>query len=235
MFNTSHIASYAGLAAAINASFCDRHGYHFSHYQYDNIFLSPPHEMVRILSRELHSADWLMWLDSDACFIDFEQRLEELCDSNKHLIIAGHKFGFDPQGQRIEYRVNGLRAGLNTGVLLLRSSLWSRLFLDAWWRRCVMGAGQNTAYYEQGELQAMLMANEMDLQNQIHLVQPCSRLNRCDDDGRDICDFVLHLWGLDSKTREHALRQVASGHRPDIGIEMPSFHVPAFLQSHSFD
>ena len=83
----------------------------------------------------------------------------------------------------------------------------------------------HTAYYDQGHLQQMLMENVLNLQAHTRIVTPCCRLNRCDDNGTDVCEFVLHLWGLQPKRREEIFSLIIEGKKPDIGIEMPRFNV----------
>lgn len=227
MFSTSNIQSYASLAADINRRYCERQGYGFVHEQYDTPALAPPYEKVRVLQQHLGTSDYLFWLDSDACVVNFSQRLEEFCQTGKDFIIAGHKYGFDMSGRRTQYLINDIPCGLNSGVMLIRSCDWSRQFLDDWWRRCEIGAVQRAAYFDQGPLQQMLVENAVDLHSHIQLVTPCSRFNRCDDDHTDVCEFVLHLWGLGSGTRERILSQIQAGVKPDTTVSLPTFHVPA--------
>jgi hypothetical protein len=88
-----------------------------------------------------------------------------------------------------------------------------------------VGTPAHTAYYDQGHLQQMLMENVLNLQAHTRIVTPCCRLNRCDDNGTDVCEFVLHLWGLQPKRREEIFSLIIEGKKPDIGIEMPRFNV----------
>jgi hypothetical protein len=225
MFSTSDIRGFSCKSAEINRRYSARHGYDFTHEQYDSVALAPQYEKIRILRKHLGSTDYLVWLDSDACVIDQSLPLQTFCEEPKNLVIAGHEFGFDLAGRRVRYELDGHPCGLNTGVLLLRDTSWSEQFLEAWWSRCLSGAPAHTAKHEQGHLQQMLMENVLNLQAHTRIVTPCCRLNRCDDNGTDVCEFVLHLWGLQPKRREEIFSLIIEGKKPDIGIEMPRFNV----------
>lgn len=185
----------------------------------------PQYEKIRLLRKHLHTANYLLWLDSDACVIDQSIPLQVFCEEPKELFIAGHEFGFDLAGRRVRHQLGGIPCGLNTGVLLLRDTTWSEQFLDVWWSRCMAGASAKTAFYDQGYLQQMFIENVLDLQTHTKIVTPCSRLNRCDDNNRDVCEFVLHLWGLDVDQRERIFSTILDGSKPNIGVSMPRFNV----------
>jgi hypothetical protein len=225
MFSTTNILPYASLAAKINRRYASLHGYDFVHEQYDEVALAPSPEKVQVLRKHLGSASHLLWIDSDACVVNFHRKVEEFCRLDKDLIMAGHAFGFDLSGRRMRYSLHGTPAGLNAGVILINHSQWSRDFLDAWWARCVQGARRRNAFYEQGQLHQMLVENALNIQNHISLVTPASRLNRCDDDGADRCEFILHLWGSPSDYRRKVFAEIEQGRKPRIHVSMPFFDV----------
>lgn len=230
MFNTSNIQGYASLTASINRRYCETHNYRFIQEIYDHVELEPSHEKVKVMRRHLSAGcDYVCWIDSDACFIDFTKKLADFCQSGKDLVIAGHDFGFDLMGERLKYLANGQCCGLNGGVMLVRNSPWSRVFLDEWWERCVRGHKIPTSFWEQGQLQNMFLFNTLNIQQHTELVIPCSQLNRCDDNHTDICEFILHLWGTSSEVRNRIFGQIAQGIRPNITTEMPFFNVVPVL------
>ncbi len=224
MFSTPGIWEYASLSSEINRRYCQHHNYRFVHEVSHRFSLAPQHEKVLLLRKHLPWSDYVFWIDSDACFIDFRKPITNFCQSGADLVIAGHDCGFDLQGRRTRYRINGHRAGLNTGVMLFRNSKWSVEFLENWWNRCVSGQSCHQMH-EQGELQEMLMTNEFQALERTELITPSSRLNRCDDEGADICEYVLHLWGTGNQFRRDVFRDILDGNRPDISVDMPSFCV----------
>lgn len=230
-FCNSAIREYADVAAAINRGYCDHHGYSFVQDVHDNVPLELSHEKVRVVQRYLPTADYVCWIDADACFIDFDTPLTAFCREGADLVIAGHTFGFDLRGCRRRYLHGSLPCGLNGGAFMLRRSPWSSLFLQHWWHRCERGHRLSTSFLEQGQLQDMFMQDELSLRRRTHLVVPSSRFNRCDDDDHDVCEFILHLWGTGSEFRRNVFRQVLAGIKPDIGIDLPRFNVGPLLAS----
>lgn len=223
MFSTSNILNYSALSAELNRRYCQTHGYRFVHEIYDRVAITPSHEKLRVISRHIEWTDYILWIDSDACVIDYRVPLTSFTRGDADLIIAGHEFGFDLAGRRLAYRLKGRPSGLNAGVFMLRNSAWTAEFLRRWWELCIEGAKVPTALVEQGQLQAMLEENTCDLQGHIELVVPCSRLNRCDDRGENVCEFILHLWGSGGKERERVFSELLQGRKPDIPISLPSF------------
>ncbi len=72
--------------------------------------------------------EWVMWVDADVVFSNIDRKLEtvinEYAKPNTNLLIAPDHFMLDMFG------AFGLCA-VNTGVFILRNSLWSREFLSA--------------------------------------------------------------------------------------------------------
>jgi galactosyl transferase GMA12/MNN10 family len=225
MFATADIAEYATLAAEINRRYCARHGYAFSFEQYDNVALQPPYEKVRVLQRHLWSAEYVLWVDADACVVNFSQRLEHFCDNGNDFVIAGHEFGFDLQGQRRRFEINGLPCGVNTGVMMFRSSEWTERFLRLWWDECFEGAQNCTALHEQGRLQNLLNINSLEIHSHTNVVLPSSRFNRGDGSHENVCEFVLHLWGTGAEHRKRILAAIANQQIAPEGITIPNFDV----------
>jgi galactosyl transferase GMA12/MNN10 family len=210
----------------INRAYCRQHGYAFAMEEYDRFPLTASHEKIRVMHRHLHSAEYILWLDSDAVVIDFSQTLDQFCTNRPDVVIAGHQYGFDLNGNRVAYEVGGISCGLNGGVFLLRNSQWTHEFLYHWWDRCVEAHARNTPFWEQGPLQQLFVEDAMGMQARTNLVTPSSRLNRCDDHGRDVCEFILHLWGTSNEHRAAVFAEILRGRRPNVAIELPTFSVP---------
>lgn len=225
-FCTPNILGYAGLTARINARYCRQHGYEFIHEVYDGTELHPSFEKLNVVRRHLSNADYVLWIDSDACVIDFRQKLETFCDSGHDLVVAGHDFGFDLLGYRQRFAIDGVPAGVNGGVWMLRNSAWSYAFLDEWWQRCVRGIRIPTSFLEQGHMQWMLYNDVLQMRCHTKLIVPAERFNRCDAHGRDVCGFILHAWGESEQRRIELFEPILRGERPQTTIEMPSFYVP---------
>ena len=228
-FNTPDIEDYARLGAAINSHYCSLHGHQYIRDVYKETVIHPPVEKLFVIQRHLRSHDWVAWIDSDACVINHRKDIADFTRTDKNLITSGHEFGFDLKGQRIRVRMGKQEAGINTGVFLLRNCAWSCDFLQCWINLCKLGSEMRTAYWEQGILQWMLIKDICELQANINLINPASRINRQDFIGTsksDRCDFILHLWGSDAKLRASAFSAISRGTMPEIPqISMPDFCV----------
>mmetsp|Transcript_3863 Transcript_3863/g.9726 ORF Transcript_3863/g.9726 Transcript_3863/m.9726 type:complete len:629 (-) Transcript_3863:792-2678(-) len=151
---SKEIADYAIIATSINAAYADQHGYGFE--SVDELTLDQDkfdhrYEKVRILrhkldelcpamaryvtgstlsrSKKLPTAtslgcpEWLVWIDADATVVDFSQRFEDIIgedDDNIHLHACRDT-------------ATDVQQAINSGVMILRNSLWTRQFLDTWW------------------------------------------------------------------------------------------------------
>jgi hypothetical protein len=217
MFHNSVIKKYADHAAAVNRKYCERHGYEFILMEYDDTANEPYYEKIRVCMEQLPRFDYVCWIDSDACFIDFTTKLEDVTrEHDGDLITAGYTEGRGTDGSVIRPVVRGNAAGINTGVMIFKNTEWCRAFLARVWSL----VPSKWAKHEQGILQELLLRDEMDAQSHISLVVPAGRLNHFDDrlDGGDHSSFVLHLWGTSASERVRVLSTLAGGEVPD-GIQ----------------
>jgi hypothetical protein len=229
-FNTPNIEEYASLSANINSRYCDMHGHTYIREVYEKTLIHPSVEKLFVVRRHLNEHEWIAWIDSDACIINHRKNIAEFTDSAKDLITSGHEFGFNLKGERVRYKMVGQEAGINGGVFLVRNCPWSHNFLQAWINLCILGSELRSAFWEQGILQWMLSRNICNLQANIELICPASRINREDflgTDKIDRCDFILHLWGSSHEQRVAAFSEIDRGIIPKaLQISMPYFYVP---------
>lgn len=233
MFSTSNTLHYSKLAERINEAYCKLHGYGFVHEVYDDTRMEPQYEKILLISKHIATTKYLVWIDSDACFIDFSKPITDFISESpsSNIIVAGNKFGFDFDGNPVEYKIGPKQCGINTGVAIFRNTSWTTEFLFSWWRQCVegKGVGKPAAYWDQGHFQDMFLSNTMNVQSHTYLVIPAYLLNR-EDDGRSDwsrCDFVLHLWGADAASREEKFQTILDGKIPRFSeaMELPNFNI----------
>lgn len=64
-------------------------------------------------------SDYLVWIDADAIILDFDLRIEKICEQFPHADLIAS---------------SDIRMGLiNTGFLILRNNAWASHFLSRWW------------------------------------------------------------------------------------------------------
>ena len=98
--------------------YCMKHSYEY--FCYDTYELSiPPYWLKPFIIREhLRDYDFVMWIDSDACFENMEIRIEDVANTEAVMIISADK----PQHR--------IPAKINTGVFIVSKNSLS--LLDAW-------------------------------------------------------------------------------------------------------
>jgi hypothetical protein len=83
----------------------------------------PPAWSKIALARELlERYDEVLWVDADAIFLDVSRDIAELVRPGKDLYLVEHLWA-----------ENDAWRGVNTGVFLVRSTRWSRRFMDRVW------------------------------------------------------------------------------------------------------
>jgi hypothetical protein len=83
----------------------------------------PAWAKVPFIRELLDDYEWILWIDSDAVFVDLEADIGAEQEPCSDLYLVEHRWGSPPQTPP------------NTGVLMIRSSDWSRELLDAMWDR----------------------------------------------------------------------------------------------------
>ena len=120
------IGPYEDLLAISSVTFrefAERHGY--------DVVLStesiaperpPAWSKIRLARDLLERYDEVLWIDADAMFVDISKDIADLVRPGKDLYLVEHL-----------WHENDDWRSANTGVFLIRSTDWSRAFLDAVW------------------------------------------------------------------------------------------------------
>jgi hypothetical protein len=115
------------MAIANHRRYCERHGYRF--ISDVEVAVDRPACWAKIpaILKAFEHDRWVLWADSDALVLDPSRRIEDFCDPGFDLIVASHDEYFRRLGIPI---AEGLaRMPINTGVLLMQASAWSKEFL----------------------------------------------------------------------------------------------------------
>lgn len=81
----------------------------------------PWHKILIIKELFDEDYDYVIWIDADAIFVDSGKSLAEELEEGKDLYLVKHQ---------IDSRVVP-----NTGVMVIKNSIWSRIFLDMVWEK----------------------------------------------------------------------------------------------------
>ena len=120
------VGPYADLLAVSSITFeayAARHGYDL---RLETRLLAPERppawSKVALVRELLESYDEVLWIDADAIFLDISKDIGELVRPGKDLYLVEHLYEQDDSWR-----------SANTGVFLVRSTRWSRRFLDRVW------------------------------------------------------------------------------------------------------
>lgn len=115
--STPNLHNKSAVALSLNdkQEYCDRHGYDFHTITQTVPGRDAAWAKLPGILALLHRYDWVVCLDLDTVIYDHDVRMEEFLDPD-HDVILG-----------LDYN------GINSGVLFLRNSTWSRALLaEAW-------------------------------------------------------------------------------------------------------
>jgi len=117
---TQEIVELAQYTLLNHKAYCDKHGYDYIVYQGRFSKRHPAWDKIKAVQEILPNYDYVLWIDTDAIFIDFNQKLE-------NFIIYPEKYN----GYFCKDPTNGIYA--NTGVFLLKNCQWSVDLLEQTW------------------------------------------------------------------------------------------------------
>jgi hypothetical protein len=137
-YSTAEISDYASYSLAVMLEYAKHHGYHLLAYnETTGSFDANDHRWnkVRLLSDALDPThgvarywDYVVWVDADLIVLDFELNLDRIVSdttSNHGLYNKGHIWLSAEHG--------GSSTRVNSGMVVVRNSVWARNFLLAWW------------------------------------------------------------------------------------------------------
>ncbi len=118
---TPDIEKYALLSAENKSTYSRKHGYHFRAIREGfDASRPPPWSKIRFIQEALRQHRWVFWSDADSLIMNPEIRLENLLQPGSDILLTEAS---------TPYR------HINTGQMLFRSCIFSRLFLEAVWRQ----------------------------------------------------------------------------------------------------
>lgn len=113
---TSNINDYAKYSTAINAAYCKKNGYDFECKTQAYKERPAAWSKIQFLLENINKGyEWIMWIDADAHFNNFNKRIEDFIGGDEEFIFS---------------QVNGL---LNSGVFLVRCCEASEITLQKVW------------------------------------------------------------------------------------------------------
>lgn len=126
-FGTAEL-DYVQYVEEINTAYCSQHGYgYYIEKDSDKIKSALEHPkrsytwykpklILDVFDR--YNPEYVLFLDMDACVVDFTQRIESYIDSNYDILFTEDV---------------GHHSSMNAGVFLIKNTQWTRDFMNLWW------------------------------------------------------------------------------------------------------
>ena len=163
-------------------AYCNLYGY--SCYVYHDTLIDKDvhptwNKPIVLLNHILHH-DYIMWIDSDAIFTNFDTSIEEIIpDTDKDLLLCDDIGGWT----------------FNAGVQIWKNTPWSRSTIIDWWNTEHVGHMQGG-----DQVQLINITKKSDPWKKHHAILPQRTFNSHPDVHRR-GDFILHMMGKSGDDR----------------------------------
>ncbi len=79
---TENISYYANITNINKADYCKKHNYDLYIYNKRFTLLNPNWDKIPAILNVLHLYDYVVWMDADAVFVNFDKKFEDIIDTN---------------------------------------------------------------------------------------------------------------------------------------------------------
>ena len=178
--HTPNMKKVAELSEMNIVAYCQRHRY--TCYVYRNSIIhkneAPTWNKPVVLLNHIDSHKYIMWLDADAIFTNFDIKLDDIIKPKYDLLVCGD--------------IGGWR--LNAGAQIWKNSAWSRDVLKRLWR------SKHLEHMDGGDQAQLIAVLECDGQQEHHHICDQTVFN-CHPDKHTNGVFVLHMMGMPDDER----------------------------------
>lgn len=178
----------AKLTMPSKQEYAKLHGYDFYVREDSNPERAVGWTKIDIALDKIESYDWMLYVECDAMIMNQTIRLESLIDNNYDIIIANSKY-------RSDY------TGINTGVILVKCSQWSKDFLKS-----LNGSPEffNSNWFEQGAIIQAVRNDEVRSHFKLVDNRLLNSYHHQDtpDDNFVLGDFICHAAGISNESRQ---------------------------------
>jgi hypothetical protein len=179
---TPNIIDWAVFSEVNVKAYCQKQDYSLYNFHHLIAAQEPPHwNKVKVLLHTLPQHDYVMWIDSDAIFTDFDKSIQDIFSQapDKDLLVCNDIGGWL----------------LNTGVIIAKNTPWTLQTLQELWARPhyphAMGAEQN-------QLIQLLTEKDPDRKSWQLFDQ---KVFNSHPDVHTEGDYILHMMGLSGAER----------------------------------
>lgn len=198
----------------VKQAYCFKHGYDFL-FSTENLLPDrhPSWGKLMVVRQVLPRYDWVMWIDDDAMFANFEVDLETIIQFAQKM---------RPRKQVAAIFANDME-GINAGVFLVRNCVESMRIFDLWCDQATYKKFANASNWEQAVFNALY--NDVQSVRDGTFLVDMRTMNSFSSWMRPdvkpgfheyvVGDFVLHMCGLmrpkrdSTRTRQHMVEIVS--------------------------
>jgi len=130
-----HYKEIGDISARSIALYATANNFDFEIFNIDNFDRPPAWIKIQLLIQEINSKkyDFILWIDADACFIRVDKNIMDELKPNKDFYLVNHRCTI---GQINEFPGLSVQCERpNTGVMLVKTTEWSKRFLENIWRQ----------------------------------------------------------------------------------------------------
>lgn len=214
--------AWLGRVQRLNRAYAEQHGYNYELLRGEYAEKTHIQKIALLLDRIQHASDTdvFLYMDTDAIVWNRAIALESFDYQRFDMVIPGHYFGFGENGQVVHPKTpSGEPAGVNSGVMIVRGTAWSKRLFELWYSLRFSGFKQDGDQV----LLHHLIAKRLipDFFYHVHFVY-AARMNTDDAEVRlgraskPSAEFIVHLWGGLKAEMDNVLSDIESQRKPRI-------------------
>jgi hypothetical protein len=181
MLYTTNFAHVCCYSEANIIAYCNKHGYTCYIYKDSMTDSHPTWNKPLVLSHNIKNHKYIMWIDSDAIFTNFDKKVEDIIKKqpNKNLLVCNDIGGWE----------------FNAGVQIWKNTQWSTDMLHAWWNMKHVGHIQGG-----DQVQLIRLMTKVDPFLQEYHIFDQTEFN-CHPKVHKSGMFILHMMGMSGDER----------------------------------
>lgn len=197
MSYTPNIKSYSEISEKINKIYANKNNYDFKVFNIELNDRSPQWSKIYVINKLLkeNSYKYLFWIDSDAFFNDHNKKVEDIINNDsKDIIICNDDIN---SGNTDKNKIT-----VNTGTIIIKCTNWTKDFFNLLWN--YESKYKTQPFYEQNVFEEFIKLNKINCREHISIKDGKlfnSEINEQINKRTLFDNFVVHLAGLDEKTR----------------------------------
>ena len=223
MWYDDNIKNYADFSYEINKKYCEKHGYKLIRDGTRRVKDRSPHyERIPLINKHLSKYDYIIWIDADAHFYLDSPQITKIIENNdtKDFIFSG-----DSDTNIFNTILNNAKDRINTGVLIIKNSSYSKKILNLWERDSYLYENRinKESWHDQGVLRLIYFKNLLNIKSH-SITIPYGVIQHFSDSRFDHLENVINLKQYFEKTNKPLIRHLAGKSNEDRYRLIKKYH-----------